>query len=84
MEGVYYGTNFQKELKLIIIIIIGYQCSQLHSIFSFQGQVHTQTKLFVINSMGFDVTAQLLIRFSVFIKQWRKNGNTMREYIIYS
>jgi hypothetical protein len=27
---------------------------------------------------------QLLIRFSVFVRYWRKNGSTMRQYISYS
>jgi hypothetical protein len=29
-------------------------------------------------SVGFDVTDQLLIRFSAFIRYWRKNGTAMR------
>jgi hypothetical protein len=35
-------------------------------------------------SVGFDVTDQLLIRFSAFIRYWRQNGSTMRQYIGYS
>jgi hypothetical protein len=31
-----------------------------------------------------DVTDQLLIRFSAFVRYWRKNGSTMRQYISYS
>jgi hypothetical protein len=41
-------------------------------------------KLFGIISVGFDVTDQLLIRFSAFVRNWRKNGSTMRQYISYS
>jgi hypothetical protein len=37
-----------------------------------------------IISVGFDVTDQLLIRFSAFVRYWRKNGSTMRQYISYS
>jgi hypothetical protein len=37
-----------------------------------------------IISVGFDVTDQLLIRFSAFVGYWRKNGSTMRQYISYS
>jgi hypothetical protein len=32
----------------------------------------------------FDITDQLLIRFSAFVRYWRKNGSTMRQYISYS
>jgi hypothetical protein len=31
--------------------------------------------------VDFDVTDQLLIRFSAFVRYWRKNGSTMRQYI---
>jgi hypothetical protein len=37
-----------------------------------------------IISVGFDVTDQLLIRFSAFVRLWRKNGSTMSQYICYS
>jgi hypothetical protein len=39
-------------------------------------------KLLGIISVGFDVTNQLLIRFSAFVRYWRKNWSTMRQYII--
>jgi hypothetical protein len=35
-------------------------------------------------SVSFDVTDQLLIRFSTFIDTGEKNGSTMRQYISYS
>jgi hypothetical protein len=41
-------------------------------------------KLLGIISVGFDVTNQLLITFSAFVRYWRKNGSTMRQYISYS
>jgi hypothetical protein len=41
-------------------------------------------KLLGISSVGFDVTDQLLIRSSAFVKYWGKNGSTMRQYISYS
>jgi hypothetical protein len=31
--------------------------------------------------VGFDVTDQLLIRFSAFVRYWRKNLNTMNEAV---
>jgi hypothetical protein len=39
-------------------------------------------KLLGIISMEFDVTDQLLIRFSAFVGYWRKNGSTMRQLMI--
>jgi hypothetical protein len=41
-------------------------------------------KLFGITHVGFDVTDQLLIRFSAFVRYWRRDGSTMRQYISYS
>jgi hypothetical protein len=35
-------------------------------------------KLLETISVGFDITDQLLIRFSAFVRYWRKNGSTMR------
>jgi hypothetical protein len=37
-----------------------------------------------IISVCFDVTDQLLNRFSAFVRYWRKNGSTMRQSISYS
>jgi hypothetical protein len=41
-------------------------------------------KLLGAISMDFDVTDQLLIRFSAFVRYWEKSGSTMRLYISYS
>jgi hypothetical protein len=41
-------------------------------------------KLLGIINMGSDITDELLIRFSAFIRYWRKNGSTMRQYSTYS
>jgi hypothetical protein len=46
--------------------------------------LHERLSLYVdeitgITSVGFDVTDQLLIRFSAFVRYWRKNGSTMRQ-----
>jgi hypothetical protein len=38
-------------------------------------------KLLGITSVGVDVTDQLLIRFSAFIRYWRKNGSTMKHQL---
>jgi hypothetical protein len=37
-------------------------------------------KLLVIISVGFVLTDQLLIRFYAFIRYWRKNGSTNRQF----
>jgi hypothetical protein len=41
-------------------------------------------KLMGITIMRFDVTDQLLIRFSGFARYCRKNGSRIRQYISYS
>jgi hypothetical protein len=41
-------------------------------------------KLLEIISVGLDLIDQLLIRFSAFVRYWRENGSTMRQYISYS
>jgi hypothetical protein len=42
-----------------------------------------QRKLLGIISVGFDVTGQLMIVYSAFVKYSRKNDNTMRQCISY-
>jgi len=42
-----------------------------------------ERKISVIISVDFDVTDQLLIMCSAFVKYLRKNGNTMRHCITY-
>jgi hypothetical protein len=39
-------------------------------------------KLLGIISVGFNITDQLLIRFSAFVRFWRKNGSTMHQLFI--
>jgi hypothetical protein len=41
-------------------------------------------KLLGITRVGFDITDQLVNRFSAFMRHWRKNYSTMRQYISYS
>jgi len=40
-------------------------------------------KLMDIISVDFNTTVQLLIRYSAFIRYWRKNGSIVEEYINY-
>jgi hypothetical protein len=40
-------------------------------------------KLFGIISVGFDILDQLLIKSFLFIRYWRTNESTMRQYISY-
>jgi hypothetical protein len=42
-----------------------------------------QRKLLGIISVDFDITDQLLIIYSAFVKYLRKNGNKMRQSISY-
>jgi hypothetical protein len=42
-----------------------------------------QMKLLGITSMDFDIIDQLLMRYSIFIKYWRKSGSIMGQYISY-
>jgi hypothetical protein len=42
-----------------------------------------QSKLMGIISVDFDVTVRLLIIYSAFVKYFKKNGNTRRQYISY-
>jgi hypothetical protein len=37
-----------------------------------------------IFDVGFDVTDQLLITSFAFVRYWRRNGSTMRQFISYS
>jgi hypothetical protein len=78
----------RRVIKLIVIIIVRHHCCQVHTKFyqtSFsQGYVHIQTKLLGIISLGFNVTDQLLIRFSVFVRYWRKSESTIIQYISHS
>jgi hypothetical protein len=40
-------------------------------------------KLLGLISVGFDITEQVLIRFSTFVIYWRESGNTMRVYQLF-
>jgi hypothetical protein len=57
----------RRAIKLIVIIIIGYHCYQLHTklyqISYFHCSVHTYIKLLGLINAGFGITDQLPIRF---------------------
>jgi hypothetical protein len=38
-------------------------------------------KLLMTISVDFEVTDQLMMRFSAFIRDWRKKGSTIKQYI---
>jgi hypothetical protein len=73
-------------IKLTVIVIEGYHCYQLHTKF-------IQYPCLKVNSVadesigdhqcGFLITDQLLIRYSVFVRYWRKSASIMRQYINY-
>jgi hypothetical protein len=58
--------------------------TKFYRIFFSQGSVHMLMRLLGIISVGFDVTDQLLIRSSAFVKYWRRNGSTIRQHVSYS
>jgi hypothetical protein len=41
-------------------------------------------KLLGIISVDFDIINQLLIRYSAFVRYWRKNGSTIRLYQLFT
>jgi hypothetical protein len=43
----------------------------------------TQTYILGIIRVGFDVTDQLLMRSFAFVRYWRENRSTVRQYISY-
>jgi hypothetical protein len=49
-----------------------------------QAYVYVYMKLLGIISVGFYVTDQVAIRISAFVRYWRKNGSSMRQYISHS
>jgi hypothetical protein len=73
----------RRVIKLTAIIIVGYHFYLLHTKFyhiSFlHGYAHTQMKLLRTISVDFDVTYQLLIRFSAFFRYWKKVGMEIRN-----
>jgi hypothetical protein len=58
-----------------------YHCHQLHTkfyvIFFSQGYLCTQTELLGIISVDFDITDQLMIIYSAFIRYWRREWEYM-------
>jgi hypothetical protein len=68
-------------MKQTAITIEKYRFSELqtklYQTFFCHGYPHMRRKLLVIISVSFDVTGQLLIIYSAFVKYLTKNGNTM-------
>jgi len=48
-----------------------------------QIKLHMKMKLLRTISVGFDLTDELLIRHSTFVRYWRKNWSIMGQYINY-
>jgi len=63
-------------MELIILTIQQYHGCQLHRQFyqaSFsQGYFHTYTQLLVIISVYFNIIERLVIRYSTFVRNWKK------------
>jgi hypothetical protein len=65
----------RRVMKEIVVIIEACLFCQLHTKFypnSCQGLLHMQRKLLGIISVGFDVTGELLMKCSAFVKCFRK------------
>jgi hypothetical protein len=73
---------YRRLIILSTVIILGYHCFQLHNnILSsiVLPRLSPYTKLLGIISVGFSLRDQLPIRFSAFVRYWRKNGHTRRQ-----
>jgi hypothetical protein len=74
----------RRVIKLTVVIIRGYHCYQLHTKF------YRNILLSRLSPYTDEITGdhqrgfQLLIRSFAFVKYWRRNGSTMRQYISYS
>jgi hypothetical protein len=83
-----------KESIIVQIIKMGDKTNNYHGI-SLLSSYKTLSNMFLSQlspyilklsqtiSVDFDITNQLLIRFSAFIRYWDKSGSTMRQYISY-
>jgi hypothetical protein len=73
-------------IKLTIEITEEYHrfqlCIKFYPIFPYQGKLHIEAKLLWI-SVDSEVTVQPLIRYSAFIRYWRKNWGIMGHSISY-
>jgi hypothetical protein len=78
--------QFTTRAMKLTVVIVGYHCFQLHAKFHqvTVKSIYIYMKLLGVISEGCDVTDLLQIRFSAFIRYWRQNGSTVRQYIIYS
>lgn len=74
-------------VRLTKVIIAAYCCCQLNTkfypAFFSEDQIHMQMTLLEIVIVNVDTIDQLLVRYSTFIRQWRKSRNTMDPYISY-
>jgi len=79
--------SISRVITQTVVIIGVYHFCQLHTKIyptsCCQGWLHMQSKLLGIINVDFDTTDQLLIIYSAFIKYLRKNGNKMKQCIIY-
>jgi hypothetical protein len=71
----------RRGIKLTVVLIGGYNCYQLHTKFC---PISFSQGCQYMKLLCFDLTNQLLIRSFAFVRYWRKNGSTMRQYISHS
>lgn len=77
----------RRLVRLTKVIIAAYHCCQLNTkfyvAFFFENQIHIQMTLLGIVIVSVDKINQLLVRYFVYIRQWRKSRNTMDPNISY-
>jgi hypothetical protein len=76
---------YKKGIKTDYIIIVAYHicqlCIKFYPTSCCQGLLHMQTKLLGFISVDFSATGRLLVIYFVFVKSFRRNGNTEKQYI---
>jgi hypothetical protein len=87
MEEVHYCNNLQKRGKTDCINYCG--ISLLSTSYIFSNILLSRLSPYIDEAVGdisvdSNITDQLLIRFSAFVRYWRRIGSTMRQYISYS
>jgi len=77
--------SIERAIKQIVVFIGAYHFCQLRTIFYSTScclsQFHMQRKFLGIINVDLDAAGQLLIIISAFVKNLRKNGNIMKQYI---
>jgi hypothetical protein len=76
----------KRVVKWTVVTVEGYHCYQPHTkilsnICLKVSSLHSE--IIGNHQCGFNIIDWLLIRYSAFVRYWRKNGSIMRQYISY-